>query len=640
MKSNKLFVVLYFLLNLLVTYMLTSSSLNPNIITFDRTVASEISSIIGNVSILAIILLVGLLFIRKDRSLQKYLLIITLLLNIVMILLIYFTRSFKTMLSFSNLTLFRNPNAGFAYQVVLDGLNEIVLNWQFVCLLPFIILLIVYLLIRKNGSNRIKVRFRLLIILIILALFSSFFTTLYFENGLKKHWPFRSEIAAYGIHSSGVYNYYFQELVIGLDYNEEYYERIKDEDDNLSSFNKGTTPNISILEGMNLFMIQAEALQNFVIPLSIDNKLVMPYMNLFLEKEDVFFFNNLHSVVGLGNTSDAEFAVNTGYYPLGDLTIVWEVNDKLFDIQSLPKMFPSDYMKYSYNPTIEDFYAHKYVHEKFYEFDEFKGFESFNKRYSYSSYLDLYLHKKWVSDKAILEFALSDGIRAQKGGNNFYIFAQTITPHYPFVDLKAYQNKVFNVKNVSDKFNNYLNQVNYIDKILYEFLINAEEKLPNTVFIIYGDHSNTLSKKDYETLYNKKLSDFEYQKILLEVPFVVYDPSSRISKYLDIKNLEFEKIKGRTLSQIDIFSTIKSLFNLTCKHNLGVNAFSNESSFAIEPKNLDLITDSFIYNFKNSNYYLYSDMKFNEMFEIIEKLKKFKLANDNYLTKKIGSKSK
>ena len=488
-------------------------------------------------------------------------------------------------------------------------------------------------------------------ILTLISLILSLSSVLYFHNTVRKNWPFRSDVALYGVSVCGVYNYYFAELLLGLDYTKLYYESIKDKDSNLYLFDKNIeakniideteydNSNVGILEGMNLFVIQAEALQSFVVNLSVNNKKIMPYMNILLEEDDMFFFKNMHTSVGLGNTSDAEFVVNTGYYPLGDLTINWEVKDNLFDIQSLPKMFNDGYRSYSYNPTIEGFYAHKYVHENFYNFYEFKGFESFDKKYPYNSNLDLYLHKKWVSDKAILDFALIDGKRTIDEGENFYIFAQTITPHYPFVDLKDYQNNKISVNGVSKKFNNYLSQVNYIDMVLYQFIIKAKQELPNTVFMIYGDHGNTLSKKDYEALYQKKLTDFEYRKILLEVPLIVYDPSGKINDYVSSMNLNVREMSNRVLSQIDIFSTIKSLYNLSCDYTLGVNAFTNQKSFALDPKNLDLITDSFIYNYKNFKYSLYSDIRYDYMIEITNKVKELKIANDVYISQKIGSKS-
>ena len=78
---------------------------------------------------------------------------------------------------------------------------------------------------------------------------------------------------------------------------------------------------------MNLFVIQLEAFSNYV----MDFEYITPRLNEFIKEENVYYFSNLHSVVGLGNTSDAEMAFNTGYYPLGDLTINWAFYDNYFE---------------------------------------------------------------------------------------------------------------------------------------------------------------------------------------------------------------------------------------------------------------------------------------------------------------------
>ena len=95
-------------------------------------------------------------------------------------------------------------------------------------------------------------------------------------------------------------------------------------------------------------------------------------------------------------------------------------------------------------------------------------------------------------------------------------------------------------------------------------------------------------------------------------------------------------MKSRTLSQIDIFATIKSMYNLQTDYTLGVDMFTEDKSFAIDPKVLDIITDDFMYNLKNGEYYL-ENIDYDEMITIIEEIKKFKLENDSHLTRKISS---
>lgn len=625
MNRDKTFVVLYFIMNLLVTYLLTDSTLNPNIVSFKTSFVSVVSSLLGNISILLMFYVVGTILFKKNKNLYKYLILITLLLNSVLVLLIYFTRSYKAMLSFFNLTLFRNPDAGFADQIIIDGILDIVTSWHVLCFLPFVVLSIYIFFIKRKQLNISCTKQTSLLLISLLAIFM---VMSIYQKKIKEEWPFKSASPDFGVHYCGVYNYYFMELGLRVDYNENYYRNIDDSLD-IADFNKGKIDDC-FLEGMNIFVIQAESLQNFV----IKDKSITPNLNKLILDENTFYFDNVHTVVGLGNTSDAEFTLNTGYYPVGDLTISWEAYDRLFDIQSLPKLFGDNYISYSYNPTIEGFYGHKYVHEKFYGFHKFKGLETYETLYPYSLNRELYLSRKWVSDQAILSLALGDAIDVLSQDKNFYIFLETISPHYPFsLESDKYPDNNYGYQDI--RFNNYLNQINYIDEVLYKFIIKASSILSNTVFIIYGDHGNTLSKKSYEEFYKREIIDIDYRKMLLEIPVIIYDPSGKINNYIVNKPLDKSYILHRTLSQIDINATICHLFNLNPNHLLGVNMFSDLVSFAIDPKTMDFITDNYFYNYKNKKYKLYKDISFSLMMEEIEYMKQFKIANDNYLTKKI-----
>ena len=88
---------------------------------------------------------------------------------------------------------------------------------------------------------------------------------------------------------------------------------------------------------------------------------------------------------------------------------------------------------------------------------------------------------------------------------------------------------------------------------------------------------------------------------------------------------------------MDLNSTIIRLFDLDYEHLLGVNVFSDEASFAIDPKTMDLITDSFFFGFKNQKYKLYTHIDKKMMNEEIKIIKRFKIANDNFLIKKLMS---
>lgn len=84
----------------------------------------------------------------------------------------------------------------------------------------------------------------------------------------------------------------------------------------------------------NLIMVQFESLQDNVIGLEVNGNVVTPNLNKLAEKH--FYFPNIFQQIGAGNTSDAEFMVNTSLYSAGSVAVSEEFADKRFP--SLPRL--------------------------------------------------------------------------------------------------------------------------------------------------------------------------------------------------------------------------------------------------------------------------------------------------------------
>ena len=67
-------------------------------------------------------------------------------------------------------------------------------------------------------------------------------------------------------------------------------------------------------KGMNLIMVQVEALQEFVIGRKINDMEITPNLNKLIQKS--IYFENFYCETGAGGTSDAEFLANTSLYPI------------------------------------------------------------------------------------------------------------------------------------------------------------------------------------------------------------------------------------------------------------------------------------------------------------------------------------
>lgn len=645
--------ILYFVLNIANTYFLTTSTLNQYITTFRHSFLSETFSMFGNFSILAIIYLIGIITLKNEKKTSIFLLSVTGVLNIIIIALQYYTKGYKLAFSLFNFTLFKSPSGGFGGNVFLDWLYELFVYYRILSILPFIIMLVLFLKNKKQLSTEtIYVSIKKIICTFAMLICISFSTYRYYQHSLKQNWNFSTDYAQYGCQYAGVYNYYISEFIFRIDnrnINIEENETPDDEYEELNTINKNKLQytNIiddkvysskdnqtGILKGKNLFVIQMESTMSFCYNSKFNDIEVTPYFNELFNDPNCFYFSNTYTSVGIGNTSDAEFAFFTGFYPTGDMTIAWEYDTYDFTLPSLGEHL-EEYQSYSYNGTNENFYNHNNLHEGLYHIDDFRGLESYEAMYPKKQYPEKYLNY-WISDKSNLQWAVDTAIEQHNNGFNSFSFIETITPHNPFNDLSnelSFENYDFNIGGTYYQLENYLNQVKFNDKFLYDFLMDvtnpeSDNYLENTVFVLYGDHGNALSKGSYEALFNRKLTDLEYRKLLLNIPVIFYDPTGSIAKSID--NTTIDKVLSQTKSNTDIYRTIINLFGVnTSTPYYGINMFSGEPGYSYDPKNFDIITDDFIYNNKNKEYELFNDSKLDA--DVIAYVINHRKIQDEYL---------
>lgn len=651
-KWEAAIVIGFFVLNILNTYFLTSSLLNRYIVAFKHTFSSEVFSILGNFVVLLFIFIIGVLIFKKPKRIIIYLISVTLVLNIMVIALGYYTKSYKLAFSIFNFSIFKNGTGGFGTSVFFDWIYELFGYYRIVSLLPFVFMLVMFLCFKKQISTE-KVSLSLKKVLpVVLAMLSvQIVSYVNFSSSLKKNWKCSSDYAQYGCQYTGVYSYYFSEIVLRIDNRtliekskeiEEVYSDLNMYDKNKSEYTNfidGKTYSIKdnqtgVLKGSNIFAIQMESTMSFCFNSEFKDVEISPYMNSLFKNNNCFYFDNVYTNVGVGNTSDAEFCFFTGLYPTGDMTIVWDYADYDFQMKALGDYLP-DYSKHSYNPTTEGFYNHKNVHQELYKMDEFRGVETFESIYPRENNASRYLNR-WIRDNEILDWARQDDIVAHKTGRNSFSFVETITPHNPFPSFEdkfeGYEVTDFDLGLLNYQLENYLNQVRYNDKMIYDFLMDSTDPsspnyMENTVFILYGDHGNALPKDSYDALYGRELTDFEYRQILLQIPVIVYDPSGNI--YASMESQKIENILAMVKSERDLNRTIMNLLGIESTESVfGVNIFSGEPTYSYDPKNYDIITDNFMYSQKKKEYVIF-DGEYNQ--SIVDTIVDYRTKQDLYL---------
>ncbi|MDE7384457.1 MAG: hypothetical protein K2M84_01730, partial [Anaeroplasmataceae bacterium] len=379
--------------NIFNTYFLTVSGFNQYIIPFNHTFLSEVCSIIGNFAVLGIFYLIGILILKKPKRITIYLMIVTFILNVAIIGLQYYMKSYKLAFSVFNFSLMKSPTGGFGGKVFLDWIYELFLYYRILTLIPFIVILVLFIVFRKHFEDiKIQITFRKIFCSFAVLLGCCFGTYGYYQYSLEKNWGFSTDYAQYGCQYAGAYNYYMSELLFRVD------NRAIDKDANvteefkeLSEYNKNKESYVNaidhktysnkdkqtgILEGKNIFVIQMESTMAFCYENTFNDIEITPFFNRLFKDSNCFYFNNVYTTVGIGNTSDAEFAFFTGMYPTGDMTVAWEFDAYDFQMPVLGEHF-KDYLSYSYNPTNESFYNHNNLHEQLYKVTDFRGLETY-----------------------------------------------------------------------------------------------------------------------------------------------------------------------------------------------------------------------------------------------------------------------
>lgn len=644
--------ILFFVLNIFNTYFLTVSVFNQYIIPFQHTFLSEFFSLFGNLSVLFILFLIGLLIFKKPKRVAIYLTCVTFILNVAIIALQYYSKGYRLAFSIFNFSLMKNPTGGFGGNVFLDWLYELFLNYRILALFPFIFILVLTIVFRKDFADiKIKLSIKKILCSFLLCISCAVGSYQYYQYSYHKNWGLSTDYAQYGVQYAGAYNYYLSEFVFRVDNRRiDRNADLQKKEDDLRQYNKNKTSYVNavdhntysnqdrqtgILKGKNIFVIQMESTMGFCYNHSYNGIEVTPYFNQLFKDPNCFYFNNVYTTVGIGNTSDAEFAFFTGMYPVGEMTIAWEYDAYDFDMDSLGKHL-KEYLKYSYNGTNENFYNHDNLHEGLYNITSFRGLETYEQEFPREPYAENYLNY-WIRDTAILDWAKDTHQAAIQDGKNALSFVETITPHNPFYDLSSeqpgFQVYDFGISSTYYQLTNYMNQVKYNDKVIYDFIKEASDPnssnyLENTVFIIYGDHGNSLYKGAYESLLGRELDGFEYRKLLLNIPVIIYDPTGTINKTMDPQTKD--DILSKTKSNTDIYRTLINLLGIeTEAPYFGVNMFSGEPSYSYDPKNVDILTDNFIYNMKTEEYELFNSNEIDE--KLIEHIINYRKAQDAYL---------
>lgn len=286
----------------------------------------------------------------------------------------------------------------------------------------------------------------------------------------------------------------------------------------------------------NIIIVQMESLQNFPINKKINNYEITPNLNKLIS-ESVYFPNTFQQI-GSGNTSDAEFLVNTSIYPVGDRAMSNVLEG--VEIPSLPRILnDSGYYTATFHTNDITFWNRDALYTSL-------GFkEAYDK--SYFGVEDYLVYG--ASDEVLYNKTL-EIIKEKNLNENVFAHIISMSNHHPFNLPKQKSNLELPKDMQNTDLGNYLNSVNYSDRALGDFIkkLKVEGLWEDSLIVVYGDHFG-LNLDETNVLFEKY---FGYSSSVVDtfnIPLIMKLPNQQLAG---------QKVQ-EAAGQIDIMPTILNL---------------------------------------------------------------------------------
>ncbi|PAV28837.1 phosphoglycerol transferase [Virgibacillus profundi] len=374
------------------------------------------------------------------------------------------------------------------------------------------------------------------------------------------------------VKSLGLYNYQVVNMIFGAMTPVEKMFSSEVDADTVNSYIKEEentqTDLFGIAEGKNVILISMESTQNFVINEKVNGEEITPFLNDLIQ--DSFYFSNIYDQTAQGKTSDAEFMVDTGLYPLPSGSVFVRRPENEFE--SLPDILQdhSGYHAYTFHGNDAEFWNRKQMYENI-------GYEHFFAKENYNVTEENSINYG-IKDIPFFEQSMEDLISLPEPYMAKFI---TLTNHFPFL-LEEEDQLVEPAETEVDVVNRYVTTVRYQDKALERFfeLLKEEGLYEDTIFVIYGDHYG-ISKKYEDGVHellgqeNTPLNHLELQQI----PVIMHVPGQQ----------------GKTIEtnggEIDIRATLLHLLGVSTEDRISFsqNLFTRDADMPVIFRNGDMV---------------------------------------------------
>lgn len=299
-------------------------------------------------------------------------------------------------------------------------------------------------------------------------------------------------------------------------------------------------------KGRNVIVIQMESFQNFLIHLKVDGQEVTPNLNRLIHHS--MYFPDVYQQVGSGNTSDAEFIMNTSLFPVSYSPTAIAEGNRTY--HSLPKLLEKkDYKTMTFHAD----------ELKFWNRDELYPSLGF----------DHYYEKPVYGEKDIVGLGPSDDVLYSKGAQilkesrqPFYAMLVSMSSHHPYKMPESKKGLNLPVGYQNSIVGNYLQAQHYTDAAIGRFIdkLKAKGLWKNSVIMLYGDHfglsSEMLNNKDEKLM--EQIVGHPYSKVdRYNIPLIMSIPGKTDGKQIDTVG-----------GQLDFLPTLTNVLGLPIDNKL------------------------------------------------------------------------
>lgn len=483
----------------------------------------------------AVLLSLPVYCVKKKKYLFPYLTLI----NIFLLVNIWYYRNYGSFIPLSSYLLIQN----------LDGLAPSVMNsikvTDVFLLFPSALFMLYYSICRRsNLCCKFEYSFFLLALFYV---FSVQFPSFFIHSSLK---DYNNPIALFKFEPIRAYKqfgfipYWLSQVNALKRCTNEEINKAKRVMKKMNEDNKMVEPLSGNARGKNLIVILVESLQSWPIKLKINGKYIMPKLNDIIKEDNTVYFSKVLPQVKDGRSADAQLLINTGLLPIreGATCSLYATNTYI----GLPLLMKK-YNYFSASFICDDkSYWNQVATSKSYGFDVLYDNlgQSGNIRYR--------------SDEFLFKNALP---KLKNLKTPFY--AQLVTYSGHDIVKTDFNSWIYeeNLPNVDVKYN--LAITEYVDQCIGNFI--EELKLSGiykeSIIIITGDH-DFVTYNRYEGRKNCELED-------RFIPFIIV-------------NSPFKVETGNVIAQSDIFPTLLDLMGIQSVYRgLGESVFRNQCGFAV-----------------------------------------------------------